>query len=251
MELITELFNNSIMQSMILGPIMGVLFAALFAGLTQRPAGQTPITVVQTREVYITRVVNRRGQRSDAEEGGAILVAAGFGILFVLWKYAIYVNEIHQYIRLGLFTVLSFSATAILLSYLKGQFTSEEWWVYLISPMVLLVGCVYLLNLAHTTFDPEITKIALQDNFWRFYTKSLTEYGRNFMIMHVAGVIILCLVILFSFMALLHYLSLMNQRSDGVMSEVWFFVTRATMFFFGQGVVSSCCHFDCSGIYKH
>lgn len=233
MEFISELFNNPIMQSMVLGPIMGIVFAALFAGFTERPSNHVPVTVVQTREVYVTRIIDRRGGRSNSDEGGEILVVAGFGLLFVLWKYAIYVNEIHQLIGFGLLTALSFSVTAIFLSYLKGQFTSEEWWVYLASPLLLLVGCMYLLNLAHTSFDPEITKMALQENLWQFYTKSLTEFGRNFMLTHVAGVIVLCLVILFSFMALLHYLSLMNQRSAGAMSGFWFFITRATMFFSG------------------
>lgn len=234
MEVISELFSNSIMQSMVIGPIMGVIFAALFAGLNQSPASQAPITVIQTREIYVTRVVNHRGQRRNAEEGGVILVAAGIGLLFVLWKYAIYVNEIHRYIGIALLTALCFSITAIILSYLRGQFTSEEWWFYLISPLVLLGGCVYLLDLAHSAFDLEITKIALHNNFLVFYTKSLTEFGRNFMFAHVAGVIILCLVILFSFMALLHYLSLMNQRSDGSMSGLWFFIARATLFFSGK-----------------
>lgn len=234
MELTLELFSNPIMQSMILGPIMGVVIAALFAGLNQSPTRQVPITVVHTHEVYVTRAVERRGQRSNSDEGGRILFAAGFALLFVLWKYAIYINEIHQFIGFGLLTVLSFSATAIFLSYLKGQFTSEEWWVYLVSPLLLLLGCLYLLNLAHSTFDPEITKLALQNNLWQFYTKSLTDYGRNFMFAHLGGVIVLCLVILFSFMALLHYLSLMNQRSTGAMSGIWYFITRATMFFSGK-----------------
>lgn len=234
MDFISELFYNPIMQGMIFGPIMGVVFATLFAGLTQSPTSQSPVTVVQTREVYITRIVERRSQRRNSEEGGGVLVVAGFALLFVLWKYAIYVNEIHQYIGFSLLTVLSFSTTALFLSYLKGQFTSEEWWVYLVSPLLLLVGCLYLLNLAHSTFDPQITKIALQSNLWQFYTKSLTDFGRNFMIAHVVGIILLCLVIIFSFMALLHCLSLMNQRAVGSMSGLWFFIARATSFFSGK-----------------
>lgn len=234
MELILELFNNSIMQSMIFGPLMGVVFAALFAGLTPNPTSQAPKTVVLTREIYVTRIVECRGRRSNSEEGGGILIAAGFAILFVLWKYAIYVNEIHQAIGFFILTVWSFSATAIFLSYLKGQFTSEEWWIYLVSPLLLLLGCMYLLNLAHATFYPEITKIAAQNDLWNFYINALTDFGRNFMLVHVGGVIILCFVILFSFMALLHYLSLMNQRSSGPMFGVWFFITRVTMFFSGK-----------------
>ncbi|WP_414727984.1 hypothetical protein [Zhongshania aliphaticivorans] len=235
MELLSELINNPVMQSMILGPIMGVVFAAIFAGLNHSPTSQTPITVIQTREVYITRVIERRGQKNNADEGGGILFATGFALLFVLWKYAIYANEIHQFIGFFLITALSFSATAIFLSFLKGQFTSEEWWVYLVSPMLLLIGCLYLLNLAHSTFDPELTKLALRNNFWKFYTESLTDFGRNYMFAHVGGVIVLCLVMLFSFIALLHYLALMNQRSVGGMSGVWSFITKATMFFSGKG----------------
>lgn len=226
------------MQSMIIGPIMGVIFAALFAGLNRSPTSQAPITVVQTREVYVTRIVERQGKQGkqgSSDEGSGILIATGFALLFAIWKYAIYVNEIHQFIGFCLLTTLSFSITAIFLSYLKGQFTSEEWWIYLISPLLLLAGCLYLLNLAHSTFNPEITKLAIQNNLWHFYTKSLTDFGRNFMLAHVAGVTILCLVMTFSFMALLHYLSLMNQRSTGATSSLWFFITRATMFFSGKG----------------
>jgi hypothetical protein len=90
------------------------------------------------------------------------------------------------------------------------------------------------LFLAHSTFDSKITEVALQNNLWQFYTNALTEYGRNFMLTHVAGVVVLCLVIAFSFLALLHYLSLMNQRSAGFMSSIWFVIARITMFFSGR-----------------
>lgn len=155
-------------------------------------------------------------------------------MLFILWKYAIYVNEIHYYIGAVLFTTLSFGVAAIIVAYLKGQFTSEEWWFYLVSPLILLSGCVYLLDLAHSTFDPQITEVALQNNLWQFYAKALSEYGRNFMLAHVSGVVVLCLVIVFSFLALLHYLALMNQRSAGAMASVWFFLAKITMFFSGR-----------------
>lgn len=235
MEILVGLFRDSVMQSMIFGPIMGVVFAAIFAGLTARPTTQVPITVVQTRQVYVTRVIEYRGRRNDSEEGGGILFAVGVAMLFVLWKYAIFVNEIHYYIGVVLITALSFGAVAVFVAYLKGQFTSDEWWVYLVSPLILLSGCVYLLELAHSTFDPQIKEVALQNNQWSFYTTALTDYGRNFMLAHVFGVICLCLVIVFSFIALLHYLALMNQRSVGTIASVWFVMARLTMFFSGRG----------------
>ena len=40
MDLLPEIFRDSIFQSMILSPIMGLIFAALFAGLNKRPASE-------------------------------------------------------------------------------------------------------------------------------------------------------------------------------------------------------------------
>jgi hypothetical protein len=210
---------------------MGVIFAALFSGLTERPSSNAPVTIVQTREVYVTRIIETRGQKSKEEEGGGIVIAAGIALIFVLWKYAIHVELIHQYIGVFLLTALSFSFVTILLSYYKGQFTSDEWWVYILSPFVILMLCLYLFNLAHTSFNTMLTELAIQYNFWEFYTKALNDYGRNFMMTHVAGVLFLCFVILFSSLALLHYLALMNQRSGGAMYGLWSFLTRSTMVF--------------------
>lgn len=234
MEIISDLFRDSIMQSMILSPIMGVFFAVLFSGLTDRPTAQAPATVVQTKHVYVTHIIEHRGGNSRSDDGGAILIAFGVAILFILWKYATHVDLIHYYISVALFTAMSFGFTAIAIAYLKGQFTSEEWWIYLLSPLFILGACTYLLDVAHSTFNPKLTELALQHNIWDFYTKSLSNYGRNFMLTHVSGIVALCFAISFSFLALLHYLSLMNLRSAGTMTSLWSFLARITIFFSGK-----------------
>jgi hypothetical protein len=238
MELFSEVLNNSLVQAMILGPIMGVIFGVLFAGLTQAPSSNVPLTVIHTREVYVTRVVEHRtknSRRNSDDDAMPILVAFGIGLLFVIWKYAILVNAIHFYIAVALLTALSFSITTAFISFVKGHFTSEDWWLYIISPIVILCACVFLLNLAHTSFDPAITKGALENTFFQFYTKWLSSYGRSFMIFHVLGVVLLCITILFTSLALLHYLSLMNQRSSGITQGFWSLFVRLTLFFSGKG----------------
>ncbi len=115
MEIFSEILNNSLVQAMILGPIMGVVFGVLFAGLTQSPSPNAPLTVIHTREVYVTRVIEHRTKdqrRNSDEDAMPILVIFGIGLLFIIWKYAILVNAIHFYIAVALLTVLSFSITS-------------------------------------------------------------------------------------------------------------------------------------------
>ena len=236
MDLLPEIFRDSIFQSMILSPIMGLIFAALFAGLNKRPASTAPATILRTKEIYVTKVIERRGREAnDGDEGVAILAGAVIGLFFLVWKYSIYVDAIHYYIGFFLVTAISFSICSMILSYWKGQFTSDEWWFYIISPFLILLFCIFLLSLAGSSFSPKITEIASEKNLVEFFTSGLTEYGRVFVIAHVAGIVFMCLASLFATLALLHYLSLMNQRSAGPVSTVWFYLTKAASLFSKRG----------------
>lgn len=234
MEVISEFIHNSLVQSLLLGPLMGVTFAAIFSGLNKSPEPQAPVTVVQTRTVYVTKVVERRQTASKSNDGIGFLIVGGVALLFVIWKYAIYFDTIQYYLTSLILTVLSFSATTILISLLKGQYTSSEWWLYTVGPLVSLCVSIYLLNLAKVNFDPSIQQGALDNTFWTFYKYWLNEYGRYFMISHVAGIVVLALAVIFTAFSLIHYLSLMNQRSSGAMHSLWFFLAKSTSFFSGK-----------------
>lgn len=127
MQPLLDLFNNSIMQSMFFGPIMGIVFASIFAGLTKQPSTEVPKTIFQTKEIYIHKIIEHRRYKNNTDDGAGVLILAGMGIFFIVWKYSIYVNMIHYYIEMGLITALSFSIVTTLISYFKGQFTSNEW----------------------------------------------------------------------------------------------------------------------------
>jgi len=234
MDVVSEFINNPLMQSLLLGPLMGVVFAALFSGLNKSPEPQAPATVVQTRTIYVTKVVERRQTPNQSDDGMGLLIAGGVALLFVIWKYAIHFDTIQFYLASSILTVLSFSATTILISLVKGQYTSSEWWLYTAGPLISLGISIYLLNLAKINFDPSIQQGALDNTFWTFYTDWLSEYGRNFMFAHVGGVVILALAVLLTALSLIHYLSLMNQRSSGMMHGLWFFLTKSTSFFSGK-----------------
>lgn len=234
MDFILELFNNSSMQSLILGPLMGVVFAAIFAGLTKSPAAEAPSTIVQTKRVYITRVVERRSSSNGTDDGIGLLIGGGIALLLVLWNYAIYYEAIHYYLAVAILTISSFSLTTIFISFLKGHYTSSEWWVYTIGPMLALIACAFLLNLARESFEPAIREGALKHSLWTFYHDWLSDDGRYFMFTHVGGVVLLTFVILLVGLSLIYYLSLMNQRTNGFSRGLWFFLARTTSFFSGR-----------------
>ncbi|HHQ4568371.1 TPA: hypothetical protein ACSP2E_003749 [Aeromonas hydrophila] len=235
MDLIADAFNNAIMQSMVVGPIMGVVFGVLFSGLTERPEINAPVTVVQTKNVYVTKMSQQQGgsrSSSSSDEGAAMALVLAAG--FIVWKYVVYVNVIHYYMSLTLLFAIAFSLTSILVAVMKSQVTSKEWLIYLISPSILLGVCLYLFNLAHSTFDPELSKLAIQYNVYEFYFNALSDYGLKFVLMHVFGVVLLFVVVLLIVFSQLHYLSLMNQRSYGFMQPFWLALTRITYIFSGR-----------------
>lgn len=237
MQTILDLIENATMQAWIWGPLMGVVFGALFAGVTNSPTVNAPITVSQTRKTYITKIVvnqQRSGSGDDASGVIAVLIAAGLGLVFLVWKYAIHIDLVHECLWALLSTLLSFNLTIALVSLVKGQFTSSSWSVYIAAPIAILAACGRLLLLAKASFDPELTQLASQRTFLDFYAHSLSSYGQSLMIFQVIGVALIFLVMVFTGVALLHYLALMNQRSYGPLQGFWMFLTGSTILFSGK-----------------
>jgi uncharacterized membrane protein (Fun14 family) len=233
--------NSDFTHSLLLSPLMGVFFGALFAGLTKSIDDKSPRTIVRTREVYRERVIYRHINRSNTSgDNGAILFAGAFGLMILIWQYAVWANQVHLYLSFLVSSVLSFSVTTAVISVLKGQFTSHEWWIYVVFPMVFLVFSMYLLDQAIIRFDPELSQLARDTSWYNFYIKSLNDYGRNFMITHVIGVAVLSLLILVTTIIELHYLSLMNQRSNGVMQGFWSVMVSFTGTFSGAKGIVAC-----------
>jgi len=242
MDLFLDIFESSTMQGLVFGPLIGALLGIIFSGLSSSPNQNSPVTIIRTREVYRERIIERRPASKSNDDGAGVLFFVGFGLLFILWKYAIHVEEIQHYIAGSILTILGFSLVTIIISYFKGQFTSKEWWIYTTAPILILCFCIYILSVARVSFDPEITEIALNKSFIQFYLNGLSGYGRAFMLTHVAGIILLGLVIALTGFSLIYYLSLMNQRSYSSIQGFWSWLVKVTSFFSGFGwlVLSFC-----------
>lgn len=230
---LTEIINNSLMQSLLLSPLMGVVFAAVFSGLTSVPKGTNATSVMVTKTVYRERVIYRNGGRghqnngtSDDAMGLAIIAIAA--MCFVVWKYATMYDQILSVLAIATLTIISFALTTIIISLIKGQYTSSDWYIYTLCPLAALFICLYLVVLAFNSFDPKIQEVALKANVVDFYFKRLSEYGRNFILVHVLGVVAMVLTLLATMLAQIHYLSLMNLRGAVNNEGFWFWLAKLT-----------------------
>lgn len=233
--------DNSLTQSLILSPVMGVLLGALFSGLTNSPELNSPRTIVKTREIYRERVIYRNSRsRGSTKDDRGIIGLAAIGLMMAIWQYAIWAVEIQHYIEYSILSVLSFSVTTALISIYKGHFTSQDWWFYVMFPMVFLCFSMYLLSEASNRFDPSLTTFAKGTNWIQFYLNSLTGYERNFMISHVIGIVTLAGLILTTTIIQIHYLSLMNQRTTSSVQGFWTFLVGVTDVLSGRkGIIVS------------
>ncbi|MCU0533853.1 MAG: hypothetical protein MUD14_08155 [Hydrococcus sp. Prado102] len=141
-------FNNSLVQSVLISPLMGVVFGALFSGLDRSPTKNAPVTVIETRrEYYRERIIYREKEVNKSVNNGllSILIAATAGVIFLAWKYIAYSNIILKYFLIFLLTALSFSGTTIVVSILKGHFNSRSWWYYVAFPF-LCIAILFILT---------------------------------------------------------------------------------------------------------
>ena len=229
-------FKDPLIQSLLLSPLMGVFFAAIFSGFERSPERNSPITVKEIVRIYRERIIHiERAARGTVNNDP---LAIGMGIImclmFLAWKYVSYSETILSYLLILVFTTISFSVTTILISILKGHFNSASWWFYTIFPLILLMFCVYLLSLAWTAIDPKVIEAAQKATAIDFYIQELTEYGLYLVVTQLLGVLILFFLILLSTLIELHYLSLMNQRAQGIFNRLWVLIVQFTWRFSGK-----------------
>lgn len=227
----SDIFSNSVLQSFIFSPLMGVLFGMLFAGLSSKPTQSAPRTVIETRTVYIERIKRYRKSRSD---GGEIY---GFAILlfFIAWKYLQFAPSVIFYIEVTLVSMMAFGLACFFVSVVKGHYVDSEWVLRVVTPTTILILCLLILADAKRVITPDLIELASNSNIVEFFI-GLTQFGRIFSVFHVVGLSLLVLIACIGTLSLLHYLALMNLRSDSPITDVWSFITRITLRFSGKGM---------------
>jgi len=225
-----EIFTSSLMQSYVFSPLMGVIFGALFAGLSAKPSASAPVTVIETRRIYVHRV--KASARSRQGDGGEIFGLAIL-LIFVVWKYLQIAPEVLNYIRTILMTMIAFGVTCFIVSAVKGHFLSSDWSIRVVTPTGVLLSCLALLAVAENQINDELVDMANRLNMIQFFT-DLPDFWRYSVVFHLIGICLLLFVAIINTLNLLHYLALMNQRDDNVLHGLWSFITSTTDRFSGK-----------------
>jgi hypothetical protein len=226
--------NNSLTQSLLLSPLMGVFFAAIFSGFDRSLDKNAPITVKQTVREYQRIIYIEKEQKKSAKNDPLIFIGIMISVVFLAWKYVTYSETILTYLLMFILIMISFSITTILISLVKGHFNSKDWWFYTIFPLFFLIFCIYLLSIAWDAIDPKVIEIAQKNTAVDFYIQKLTSHGQLLIITQLIGVTLLFTIIIVSSLIELYYLALMNQRGQGFFQRLWILILQLTSKFSGR-----------------
>jgi hypothetical protein len=230
-------FNNGLVQSDIISPLIGAVLGVLFAGFSSAPQGQSNALSVQTTTNIYTTVYIDRGSKSSGstDDGWSYLVAFGIVVVVTTWGYSYYSTAILDLWSELLFTCFSFVFATAVISSLKGQFSSLDWVGYVGAPLAALLLCLYFISLAQQGVIAGASEAAHAyfqaygiTGIWDFY-KALSKSQIDWTILQLAGVLAGVLCTLAATLRALHYLALMNQRGDSFLDSFWRWVVRITL----------------------
>lgn len=232
MQALATWFNDPLVQSVVISPLVGAILGVLFAGLNSVPASNAPTTVQQTTIIFKqTIVVNQSGQRSSAsDDAWSYLFALVAVVAGITWGYSRYAEEILGYWSSGLFSCTAFIISAGAASAMRGQYSSSGWAWYIFTPIIAVGFSFYLLHLAQLGIVPGAREAAQRHGFFVFYFKGLEKEHRMWLLFQIVGVFFGVLTAIAATLRSAHYLALMNQRANGGLPAVWHFLARITYF---------------------
>lgn len=149
MEALIAWFNDPIVQSVIISPLVGAILGLLFAGLNSPPSAAAPVTVQQTIIIFKqTIIVKESGGNSTLANDGLVYLFAFIAVVAgITWGYSRYANEILNYWLSGLFSCTAFILSAGVASVIRGQYNNSEWGWYIFAPIVGVSFSFYLVHI--------------------------------------------------------------------------------------------------------
>lgn len=232
MQALVTWFNDPLVQSVVISPLVGAILGVLFAGLNSSPPSTVPATVQQTVVIFKqTIVVKQKGTQSNSSDDAWVYLFALVAVVAgITWGYSRYTDEILAYWLSGLFSCTAFILSAGAASAIRGQYSSSEWGWYIFTPILAAGFSFYLLHLAQMGIIPGAREAAQRYGFFDFYFKALKEEHRMWLLLQIAGVFLGVVATIAATLRSVHYLSLMNQRTNGGLPSVWHFLARLTLF---------------------
>ena len=82
LEVFRNWIDSPLVQSLLLSPLMGVIFGALFSGLNNSPSRNDPMTVKETVRIYKKRIIYREKER-NANTSNPVSIAIAFALIVI------------------------------------------------------------------------------------------------------------------------------------------------------------------------
>ena len=236
MDALWAWFNNALVQSDIISPLIGAILGTLFAGLSSPPTqtqGSAP-TFNTTINNYYTYYIHH-GDNGNRRSSGADDIWPYILFLFIvtavtIWGYSSYSDVILNLWSQTLYTCLAFVVATAVISFAKGQFSSWDWVWYIAISLGMIGLCLHFIDLAQHGIIPGAREAALSYglrgaiDFYGILSQAQKYWILGQFIGVVAGVIASVIAALRAVL----YLSLMNQRGNSFLAPLWRGIARIT-----------------------
>lgn len=230
LQSLTSWLQEPLVQSLILSPLIGALLGVLFSGANNAPSSATPVTVQQNVIIFQQSITVNHGKPDSTNDVPAFLGLCFIIIASVTWFYSRYSDDVLRYWVGSLFTCISFILSAGVVSFLRGQYTSHDWFWHIFTPLVGTAFSFYLITLAKNSIIPNLNEVAEQHKFIEFYLNVLKNEHRMWLLTQIIGVFFGIALTIISTFRSLHYLALMNQRVTSNFRYIWHFLARISLF---------------------
>lgn len=241
-EILWAWFNDSLVQSTIISPLIGALFGVLLSGLNAPSASSSGIHVHHTTVINrSTTVINRDSRSSPSGDDGwtypIVLLLLGAA---VVWGYSAYSSELLRLVLSIVLASLAFVTTAALISLVQRYPRNMAWYLHIAIPVACLCFCVYLVHLAHQGIIPNAREIAQRMGVIPFYTQALQQQHRDWILFQAVGVGLLVVAAIVSACGSLYYLAVINAAPGGRLRGVWTGLASLTNFMSGWWGATVC-----------
>lgn len=231
--------RSSLTQSLLLSPLMGLVFGTAFSGLTggEREKGTVSVkeTVVIIKERIIVRERSVAGGAHSSDDPMGLVFLLAAAVVFSIYMYAIHAESLIYYFSIIIFNVASFGFAALFVSALKGRLSQRDWLVYTIVPIgILLFGLVLLYN-AKLGMLSGAKEAAESVGAFKFYFNVLDERQKYWIVLQLTGMIVAVVFLFFSMVLVVHNISALQVVYDGMMRSFWRLVYSRTNAFSGKG----------------
>lgn len=234
--------RDSVNQSVLISPLMGVIFGAIFTFVTRgkRQDGgnsvRETIIIIKERIILREKAENNMRSVSNDDPWGLLFVFIG-GVVLVTYVYAVFADKVIYYSSLLVFNFIAFGLTSLVLSVFQSKITSSDWFLYMVLPVSILVGSLVLLHYAQLGILPGLKEKAEIEGAVNLYFNVLEEDQKNWILSQLIGLALTVLYLMLSCVLVLHNISALQVRYDGFMQCFWAKVFFITHRFSGWGVI--------------